>query len=122
MKKIFYFIILISFSYSQQGLNLEELETSSNGVMMYPYSGKVFEYWPNGDLKVKGRLRNGLRNGKWEYYHTNGSKMAVGKYFDGNGSKIDPETKIAMHGFTSDLTISMTFFVLVSNSSSVNHI
>ena len=67
MKKISYFIILISFSFSQQGLNLEELETSSNGVMMYPYSGKVFEYWPNGDLKVKGRLRNGLRNGKWEY-------------------------------------------------------
>ena len=104
MKKIFYFIILISFSFSQQGLNLEELETSSNGVMMYPYSGKVFEYWPNGDLKVKGRLRNGLRNGKWEYYHTNGSKMAVGKYFDGNGSKIDPETKIAMHGFTGNWT------------------
>ena len=45
MKKIFYFIILISFSFSQQGLNLEELETSSNGVMMYPYSGKVFEYY-----------------------------------------------------------------------------
>ena len=78
MKKIIYTLILITFGFSQQGLNLEELDQSNSGVMMYPYSGKVFEMWPNSDLKVRGRLRNGLRNGKWEYYHTNGSKMASG--------------------------------------------
>ena len=104
MKKIFYLSILLSFASAQQGLNLEELESDDNGTLMYPYSGKVFEYWPNGDLKVRGRLRNGLRNGKWEYYHTNGSKMAAGKYFDGNGSKIDPETKIPMQGFVGNWT------------------
>ena len=32
---------------------------------MYPYSGKTFDLWPNGDLKVRGRLRDGLMNGKW---------------------------------------------------------
>jgi len=104
MKKIFYLSILLSFASAQQGLNLEELESDDNGTLMYPYSGKVFEYWPNGDLKVRGRLRNGLRNGKWEYYHTNGSKMAAGKYFDGNGSNIDPETKIPMQGFVGNWT------------------
>ena len=74
--------------YSQQGLNLSELEAGNDGKLMYPYSGKTFEYWPNGDIKVRGRLRDGLRNGKWEYFHTNGSKMAVGKYYDGDGSDI----------------------------------
>ena len=71
---------------------------------MYPYSGKTFDLWPNGDLKVRGRLRDGLMNGKWEYYHTNGSKMAVGKYFDGDGSDIDPETKIPRKGFVGNWT------------------
>ena len=104
MKKILYTIFFLSLAYSQQGLNLSELESGNDGKLMYPYSGKTFEYWPNGDIKVRGRLRDGLRNGKWEYFHTNGSKMAVGKYYDGDGSDIDPETKIPRKGFAGNWT------------------
>ena len=94
MKKVLLITIILSFTSAQQGLNLKDLEPGTSGKLMYPYSGKVFDYWPYGDVRVRGRLRNGLRNGKWEFFHTNGSKMAVGKYFDGDGSDIDPETKI----------------------------
>jgi len=92
MKKIFYLLILISFVFAQQGLNLEELESDDNGTLMYPYSGKVFEYWPNGDLKVRGRLRNGLRNGKWDmqgfvgnwtFYYKTGQQWQEGSWKDG---------------------------------------
>ena len=104
MKNLIYLLAFVSFVYSQQGLQLNDLEPGDSGKLMYPYSGKTFDLWPNGDLKVRGRLRDGLMNGKWEYYHTNGSKMAVGKYFDGDGSDIDPETKIPRKGFVGNWT------------------
>ena len=104
MKNLIYLLAFVSFIYSQQGLQLNDLEPGDSGKLMYPYSGKTFDLWPNGDLKVRGRLRDGLMNGKWEYYHTNGSKMAVGKYFDGDGSDIDPETKIPRKGFVGNWT------------------
>ena len=105
MKQVLLITIILSFTSAQQGLNLKDLEPGTSGKLMYPYSGKVFDYWPNGDVRVRGRLRNGLRNGKWEFFHTNGSKLAVGKYFDGDGSDIDPETKIPRKGFVGNWTL-----------------
>ena len=73
MKQVLLITIILSFTSAQQGLNLKDLEPGTSGKLMYPYSGKVFDYWPNGDVRVRGSLRNGLRNGKWEFFHTNGS-------------------------------------------------
>ena len=104
MKQILFILLVASLAIGQQGLNLNDLEPGVDGKLMYPYSGKTFEYWPNGDIKVRGRLRDGLRNGKWEFFHTNGSKMAIGKYFDGDGSDVDPETNVPRKGFVGNWT------------------
>ena len=103
MKFILTFLIIISISaskiFSQQGVGLNDLELGSNNKQMYPYSGKIFDFWTNGNLKLKGRLRDGLRNGKWEFWHQNGQKLAAGKYFDGDGSLADAKTGVSKNGF-----------------------
>ena len=33
-----------------------------------PFSGSVFALYDNGQKKLNGRYRNGLKNGKWEWY------------------------------------------------------
>ncbi len=49
MKRILYIPIIVSFVFTQQGLNLTDLDPGEGGKLMYPYSGKTFENWPNGD-------------------------------------------------------------------------
>ena len=94
---------IVSFALSQptgQGLDINDLEVGANEKLVYPYSGKVYEFWKNGNPKLKGRLRDGLRNGKWTFWHQNSQKMAEGKYFDGDGSDVREDTGISMKGCT----------------------
>ncbi|HIB31730.1 MAG TPA: hypothetical protein EYO45_01295, partial [Candidatus Marinimicrobia bacterium] len=88
MKSLLTISIVISIAFSQQGLNINDLEASPSGKQMYPYSGKIFDYWGNGNSKLRGRFRDGLRNGKWTFWHPNGQKKAEGKFFDGDGSEL----------------------------------
>src|SRR6478736_2941582 len=48
------------------------------------------KFYTNGQLKEKGILRNGRRDGKWTYYSENGSLLREILYTDGieNGSWI----------------------------------
>jgi hypothetical protein len=48
-----------------------------------PYTGKVFDFYENGQKKLDGRYRKGLMTGKWTYYHENGQKKYERTYKDG---------------------------------------
>lgn len=53
----------------------------------------------NKGLKVIGQYDKGLMIGEWSYFHSNGKKLAVGKYINGDGSnksKLHP--MIPKHG------------------------
>ena len=49
-----------------------------------PYSGEnLCVYLSNGQYYSRGEIKNGVREGKWEYWHENGQIEGVGNYKDG---------------------------------------
>lgn len=48
-----------------------------------PFSGKVFYKLPNGQILLKGKIDDGLRDGKWVFYHKNGALEKEINYKDG---------------------------------------
>ena len=45
-----------------------------------PYSGRVYNNYPNGNRELQGNYLRGLKEGKWVWWHTNGNKHKVGYY------------------------------------------
>jgi len=43
----------------------------------------VIEKYPNDSLKIKGNLKNGLRDGEWKEWHPNGQLKQQGNYENG---------------------------------------
>jgi len=50
----------------------------------YPFTDLVLSKYGNGQLKNKGNIVNGKRQGYWEFWHESGQKEATGYYFEGN--------------------------------------
>ena len=85
---------LISFSFSQEPVNLENTLFERKGVYYTkdtnkPYSGKVFSIYDDGKIKNEGTLKDGkmISRTEWKWYE-NGQKWSelnykVGK-FDGS--------------------------------------
>ena len=48
-----------------------------------PLTGHIESYHPNGQLKIAGAWKDGLRDGKWEYYMENGNKEVFVLYSKG---------------------------------------
>ncbi len=40
-------------------------------TMQEPQTGKYIEKYENGKIKVKGKLKNGMKQGNWYYYSPN---------------------------------------------------
>ena len=91
MKRTILFItslVLIVGCSKQQPVNYETL--IDRGGLLYevngqkPYTGKVFDlYKSNGNKKVEGYYRKGIKNGKWTYYTEIGNGKYKVKYTDG---------------------------------------
>jgi antitoxin component YwqK of YwqJK toxin-antitoxin module len=45
--------------------------------------GKAEFYYKSGDIKIRGKFKNGKRNGKWIYFDENGKKITVQKWKKG---------------------------------------
>ena len=45
-----------------------------------PFTGIVFDLYENGQKKLEGRYRNGLKNGKWTWWNHDGSIVKRGTY------------------------------------------
>ena len=130
MKRTLFFIIALVFiaslSFSQTKVNINNLEEYGGAMFKIdddkPYSGRVFAlykntdnkkleglyrdglkngkwtWWhKNGDIYSKGSFRAGLMSGQWEFYYSNGKIMAVGHYRNGDGTNED-KNGIPIHG------------------------
>jgi len=47
------------------------------------YTGSVFDFYENGQKKINGRYRNGIKNGKWTWWNMYGGIDSVGSYKNG---------------------------------------
>ncbi|MEO9871806.1 toxin-antitoxin system YwqK family antitoxin [Ekhidna sp.] len=77
-------------------IELEDLAAKSqtdeydNGLPKYEVSikngqkhGNYFEYFPTGELKIKGKYKNDLMAGTWKYYDEQGNLVKRERYRDG---------------------------------------
>jgi len=48
-----------------------------------PFSGSVFDLYDNGQKKLNGRYRNGIKNGKWKWWNEDGGLDSTGSYKKG---------------------------------------
>lgn len=87
MKNLLYSaILLLLFSCSTKVINFDQLQ-DRNGLFFLvneekPFSGEVVSY-VNGKLEFDGEMKNGLREGVWNYYYPSGQKKMSGLFTDG---------------------------------------
>ena len=86
-------LLLASLLYPQDKANINSLV--QYGDKMYkidddkPYTGKVFDlYKSNGNKKVEGYYKDGLRNRKWEWWSEDGKMDSSGTYKDGKRDRL----------------------------------
>jgi len=90
MRKLLLIVIplLLSVGISQNKVNINNLVQYGDKMFEEnddrPYTGKVFDlYKSNGNKKVEGYYRKGIKNGKWTYYTEIGNGKYKVKYTDG---------------------------------------
>ena len=92
MKKTFLIItallFITSIVFPQSKVNVNSLVQYGDKMFKVdddkPYTGKVFDlYKSNGNKKVEGYYRKGIKNGKWTYYTEIGNGKYKVKYTDG---------------------------------------
>ena len=84
-------VLITSVSFSQSKVNINNLVQYGDKMFEEnddkPYTGMVFDlYKSNGNKKLEGRYKDGLRNGKWSWWNENGKKKSLGSYLNGDGT------------------------------------
>ncbi|HON18425.1 MAG TPA: hypothetical protein PK990_04570 [Salinivirgaceae bacterium] len=73
--------------------------SNKDGILIEHYR----ELWETGGVKIKGQLKNGKRDGKWESFYEKGAPWSVGFYTDGvrNGRSLIyyPNGVFMMNGY-----------------------
>lgn len=67
---------IVSGAFYKDGKRVAEGITKADGVR----NGDWKEYYTDGALKAEGKYDNGLKVGEWKYYHTNGKLEQTGNY------------------------------------------
>ncbi len=88
MKKLILFasLTVLIIACSTEKVNFGQLQ-DRNGLFYLvnsdkPFSGEVVSF-VNGKIEFEGIIENGLRTGRWVYYHPNGQKKQEGNYSEG---------------------------------------
>jgi len=63
-------------SIPEESRNLLEVACFKNGV----FNGNYFLYYESGQIKVKGKYKDGKKDGKWFFFRTNGDTYKTIKY------------------------------------------
>ena len=77
-------LLLASLLYPQSKMDINNL--IDRGGFLYapnkekPFSGSVFDFYDNGQKKLNGRYRNGIKNGKWKWWNDDGGIDSTGSY------------------------------------------
>ncbi|MFN3406045.1 MAG: tetratricopeptide repeat protein, partial [Cytophagaceae bacterium] len=102
---IFVSVIFSTYSFGQ--VNVKELSRSKKGLWTKngektPYSGDFIEKYPNGDLKGKGTIKDGLAEGFRVTFYQNGDTMFYRSYqkgaAHGYAKEFYPNGKIEQEG------------------------
>ena len=89
MKKTFLLItsllIITSTVFAQYTVNINSLQEYGEKAFKVddekPYTGRVFDlYKSNGNKKLEGRYKDGLRNGKWSWWNEDNKMDSSGTY------------------------------------------
>lgn len=68
---------LISLDRLSAGFVDGRIRKTYNGA---PYSGPIIDYHRTGEVALRGQYKEGIRHGKWTWYHPNGSEKNVKNY------------------------------------------
>ena len=73
-----------------------------------PFSGSVFDLYDNGQKKLNGKYRKGIKNGKWTWWNETGYKDSTVTYKNGlkNGQYTiwhDEKIKLVSGRYTNEL-------------------
>ena len=88
MKKILFLagILLIISSCVMKKINFDQLQKRDGLFYMVnnkePFTGEIVSY-VQGKVEFEGNVQNGLKEGIWIYYYSNGQKMKEGVYTEG---------------------------------------
>ncbi len=99
MKRRIIFFCLISLAWScSQSPYMKVEQTSADGKLLFTclidtMGGKSdtiekTEYYPNGQIRVKGTYKNNLRDGEWTYFFENGNIWSKGTFKQGKSDGI----------------------------------
>ena len=73
-----------------EGVNEDEVERREDITYLKgsdtPYTGKVYQLYPNGQKEYETDFWNGKEDGLWMSWHKNGKKQGEGYYKDGKMS------------------------------------
>ena len=85
--------LLVTYSYLnkdgsvKEPVNMETLIDRGGNLFeingQKPYTGDVFELYDNGNRKLSGKLKGGIKDGKWTEWYKNGQKRFEVTYKDG---------------------------------------
>ena len=85
--------ILTLYSLFSSGFKLNSIECLKENGRLLISKGKGYfvDFFENGKIFSQGNFKNGIKNGKWKYYHRNGILSCVVTYFsNSNQSFLTP--------------------------------
>ena len=93
--------LLVTYSYLnkdgsvKEPVNMETLIDRGGNLFeingQKPYTGDVFELYDNGNRKLSGKLKGGIKDGKWTEWYENGQKKYERTYKDGKMDGLSTE-------------------------------
>ena len=80
-------LLFLGLAWGQSKMDINNL--IDRGGVLYapnkekPFSGSVFDLYDNGQKKLNGRYRNGIKNGKWTWWNEDNGTDSTGSYRNG---------------------------------------
>ena len=70
-----YILVITAFLFGFAACNQEAIQLEQKGIMYFEagttlaFTGECTENYPNGTLKYKGKFKEGLKEGTWQYFY-----------------------------------------------------
>ena len=102
INNILIILLVFSITIAQNQFNIKNL--LDYGDLKYapnspkPYTGKVFDLYPDGIIQMEGMYKKGKKNGKWTYYSKLGKILCYNMFLDGMFSGDTLYTASYSHG------------------------
>lgn len=86
MRYVLTLLLLFSSCFGRESWNITVL-VDRGGIKYsptssHPYDGEVFDLYENGEISFEGQYKDGLKSGKWVYYHPTDTYVHVVEYYD----------------------------------------